>query len=145
MLHAEWSRFSDEIIRMVSGVGGVASVVSTIKVRSLRFLWRGYVSKAALRKWERKKFLTIVTAARSRGTKVFLVIFVSCSRGLEVGKKKKVTPRLNYKPHVAFETARPENERILVVCDIRCGWKCNKLFLPVVVYGCYFRFFTVSS
>lgn len=57
----------------------------------------------------------------SRGTKVFLVIFVSCSRGLEVGKKKKVTPRLNYKPHVAFETARPENERILVVCDIRRG------------------------
>lgn len=60
------------------------------KVRS-RFLWHGYVSKAALRKWDGKKFLTIVTAARYRNESISsrdLCIVFTRSRGL-VGWKEE--------------------------------------------------------
>lgn len=108
-------------------------------VRS-RFLWHGYVSKAALRKWDGKKFLTIVTAARYRNESISsrdLCIVFTRSRGWLVGKKKKKKKKwrgdwiIN---HMRRSKLLDRERKNISRGDIRRGWKC-KLVLPrLVVY-----------
>lgn len=117
MIQIQRRDHSDGIWCRWRGVGGLDDKGSFASISLARLCIKSRVTQ--MREKEISHDSDSCAVSRNESISRDLCIVFTRSRGWK--KKKKVTPRLNYKPHVAFETARPENERILVVCDIRCG------------------------